>query len=79
MVAFTDKLDSLCRNAEHAENVETIVFHVFQTAFVELLQSHQLFTLEKRIIGGVEAVANVWPWQVSLQRNGESLNPNSNA
>ena len=34
--------------------------------------------ISKRIVGGVEAVVNAWPWQVSHQRNGESSNPNCN-
>ena len=34
--------------------------------------------ISKRIVGGVEAVVNAWPWQVSLQRFGKSLNQNYN-
>ena len=33
---------------------------------------------KKRIVEGVEAVPNSWPWQVSLQSLGESLTVNSN-
>ena len=34
--------------------------------------------ISKRIVGGVEAMVNAWPWQVSLKRFGESLNQNYN-
>ena len=34
---------------------------------------------KKRIVGGVEAVANSWPWHVSLQKSGGSMNQYSNA
>ena len=34
---------------------------------------------KNRIVGGVEVVANSWPWQVSLQRNSKSINQNTNA
>ena len=35
--------------------------------------------ISKRIVGGVEAVPNAWPWHISQQNFGESLNPNYNA
>ena len=28
----------------------------------------------KRIVGGLEAVANSWPWHAAIQRSGEFLN-----
>ena len=31
--------------------------------------------ISKRIVGGVEAVPNAWPWHISQQKFGESLNP----
>ena len=27
----------------------------------------------KRIVGGMEVVENAWPWQASIQFNGESM------
>ena len=33
---------------------------------------------KKRIVGGVGVLANSWPWQVSLQKNGKSLNQSIN-
>ena len=40
---------------------------------------NSIFENKKRIVAGMEVVANAWPWQVSLQVSGESLKQNTSA